>query len=160
RARPRSRSRRTGPSVHYCRDQARRFTSRLGPRQLAPPPRSLRTLCLAALVRDGRGVGLGLDPRAVAPGEVGDGIDDRIVRIPGTDHQDRARAGAGSDEDMARVRWTVHEVPCPQRPLLLLDEQEALAVEDEEVLLRRLGVVEAVRLARLEHADVHPDLLE
>ena len=33
-------------------------------------------------------------------------------------------------------------------------------MEDEEVLLGRLGVVETVRLAGLEDADVHADVLE
>ena len=41
-----------------------------------------------------------------------------------------------------------------------LDEQQALAGEHEEVLLRPLAVVVADRLARLEHVQVQPELLE
>src|SRR5437588_11659484 len=39
-------------------------------------------------------------------------------------------------------------------PLLALQDQDALAVQHEEVLLHRLGVVAAVGLARLEDLDV------
>ena len=52
------------------------------------------------------------------------------------------------------------EVPGPQRPFLALHDQDPLAGQDEEVLLRLLAVVHARRLARLQDADVHPDLLE
>jgi len=44
--------------------------------------------------------------------------------------------------------------------LLLFDEQQALTPEDEKVLLRALAVVKTRRLARLEHHDVDPKLLE
>jgi hypothetical protein len=54
----------------------------------------------------------------------------------------------------------VEEVPRPEQPLLAVDEQPALAGQDEERLLLRLGVVEAVRLARLQHAQVDAELLE
>ena len=45
-------------------------------------------------------------------------------------------------------------------PLLPLDQQQALAREREEVLLLRLPVVEAVRLTRLEHAQLDSELRE
>jgi hypothetical protein len=45
-------------------------------------------------------------------------------------------------------------------PFLAVDEQRALAGQHEEVLLHALGVVEAVRLAGLEDADVDPELRE
>jgi hypothetical protein len=54
----------------------------------------------------------------------------------------------------------VEEVPGLQVPLLVLDDQDALAGEDEEVLLDVLGVVLPVRLARLEHVDADPIVLE
>ena len=50
---------------------------------------------------------------------------------------------------------TVEEVPLPKESLLALDEQPALPGQDEERLLCGLGVVETVRLARLQ--DVEPD---
>jgi hypothetical protein len=54
----------------------------------------------------------------------------------------------------------VEEVPRPERPLLALDQQQALAGEDEEVLLGRLGVVQGARPAGGEHHDPDPDLRE
>jgi hypothetical protein len=56
--------------------------------------------------------------------------------------------------------WTVEEVPRPKDPLLTLDEQPALSGEHEERLLLILGVVEAVRLARLQDAELDADLRE
>ena len=54
----------------------------------------------------------------------------------------------------------VEEVPCPEEPLLTLDEQRALPGQHEEVLLLRLGVVEAVRLARLQDVESDAQLRE
>ena len=54
----------------------------------------------------------------------------------------------------------MHVVPLPQRPLLLLHDEHALAREDEESLLPGLRVVEPVRLARPEHRDVDGDVAE
>jgi hypothetical protein len=54
----------------------------------------------------------------------------------------------------------VHEVPGAQPPLLALDEQQALAAQDEEVLLRPLAVVEAERLPRFEDVQVQAELPE
>jgi hypothetical protein len=54
----------------------------------------------------------------------------------------------------------VHEVPCLQRSLFALDDEQALAREDEEVLLRVLGVVHGARLARSQDTDADPDLGE
>ena len=54
----------------------------------------------------------------------------------------------------------MHEVPCFQRSLLTLDDQQALAREHEEVLLRVLTVVHAARLSGAEDADADPDLVE
>jgi len=55
---------------------------------------------------------------------------------------------------------TVEEVPRLKEPLLTLDEQPALARDHEERLLLILGVVEAVRLARLQNAELDADLRE
>jgi hypothetical protein len=52
----------------------------------------------------------------------------------------------------------MHEVPRLQTAFLAFDEQDALAVEHEEVLLRVLAVVHAVRLTRVQHLDVDPEL--
>jgi hypothetical protein len=54
----------------------------------------------------------------------------------------------------------VDEIPRLQRAFLPFDEQQALTPEDEKVLLCALAVVETGRLARLENADVDPELLE
>ena len=54
-----------------------------------------------------------------------------------------------------RSRRAMDEVPGTQPPLLTLDEQQALAGENKEVLLCRFGVVEAVRLAGRQ--NVKPD---
>src|SRR5438067_7475093 len=51
-------------------------------------------------------------------------------------------------------------VPLPQPALFLLDDQYALARQHEEALLRRLGVVERVRVARPEDAEVDAHVLE
>jgi hypothetical protein len=83
-----------------------------------------------------------------------------FVFQPCTDHQDHARLFAGAHEDVVRPGRAVDEVPRPQEPLLLLDEQPALAREHEEVLLLVLGVVEPVRLPRIQNADLDADLRE
>jgi hypothetical protein len=54
----------------------------------------------------------------------------------------------------------VEVVPLLQRALLALDDQQALAAENEEALLRVLGVVEALRLAGLEHVQAQAELGE
>ena len=54
----------------------------------------------------------------------------------------------------------MHEVPRLQTPLLPLHDQQALTGEDEEILLRILGVVHAIRLAGPQDPDVDADLLE
>ena len=54
----------------------------------------------------------------------------------------------------------MHEVPGLEAPLLTLDDQQALAGEDEEVLLRILGVIHAVRLPGSKDPDVETHLIE
>jgi hypothetical protein len=48
----------------------------------------------------------------------------------------------------------MEKVPLAQRALLVLDDRDALPVEDEEVLLHRFGVVAAGRLPRPHDLDV------
>src|SRR4051794_18001430 len=69
-------------------------------------------------------------------------------------------AAAGAADQVFRLGGAVPEFPGRQPPLLALDEQQALAREHEEVLLRPLAVVVAERLARLEHVQVQPELPE
>src|SRR5262249_10988641 len=45
-------------------------------------------------------------------------------------------------------------------PFLAVDKEEALAREHEEVLLGRLSVVAAVRLARVQDAQIDPQFRE
>ena len=54
---------------------------------------------------------------------------------PRADHEDRARAVAGADEDVPRAAGAVEPVPLVERALLLLDEEQTGALEDEEPLL-------------------------
>src|SRR5215212_8664786 len=60
---------------------------------------------------------------------------------------------------MLRPGRTVEEVPGLQASLLTLDEQPALAGQNEECLLIRLGMIDAA-LTRLEDGHVDPELLE
>jgi hypothetical protein len=54
----------------------------------------------------------------------------------------------------------VEEVPRLHTPLFVFDEQQALAGEHEEALLRVLAVIHRHRLTGREHRDVDPDLPE
>src|SRR5207342_2805462 len=83
-----------------------------------------------------------------------------LALVAHADHQDRARPVAGADDDVVGPGRAVEEVPGLEVPFLILDDQQALAREHEEVLLHALGVVAAVRLARLEDVDADPVLLE
>ena len=53
----------------------------------------------------------------------------------------------------------MEEVPASEASLLVLDEQPALAGQNEEPLLIRLGVIDAA-LAPLENREVDPELHE
>ena len=75
-------------------------------------------------------------------------------------HEDRARLVPGADEDVVRPGRAVEEVPRLQAPLLVLDDEDALAREDEEVFLDVLRVVLPVRLARGKDVDADPVVLE
>jgi hypothetical protein len=54
----------------------------------------------------------------------------------------------------------VHEVPRLKRPLLALDEQQALAGEHEETLLVGLRVIKPAWLSGLDHLEREADIGE
>src|SRR5436309_11543498 len=83
----------------------------------------------------------------------------RFLR-PRTGHQDHARPVAGAQEDVVGPGGTVKEVPRTEEPLLTLDEEPTLPAQHEERLLLRLGVVEAVRLARRQDVEPYAELRE
>ena len=93
-----------------------------------------------------------LRARAVPRCQLRHRVEQLLVLRAGAGHQDHARAVAGSHEDVLGAGGAVEEVPRTEEPLLAVDEQPALTGEHEEGLLLRLGVVEAVRLPRLEDA--------
>src|SRR6201987_3912325 len=107
-------------------------------------------------VRHVRVPGLAEDPGAVPPGHLGLRIDD-LVGEAGAEWPGPATTGHRADEDVLGPGRGVDEVPGPERPLLPLNQQQALAVQDDEVLLFVLGVVVAGGLARLQDADVDAD---
>src|SRR5262245_40004598 len=85
---------------------------------------------------------------------------ERLYLRADADHEDRARTVTGADGDVARARRAMEVVPLPQRSLLLLDDQRAIAGEHEEPLLDALRVVERVRLARREDANMDAEVGE
>src|SRR3954447_1003484 len=87
-------------------------------------------------------------------------LSQRIVRIlellvgqPRPDHQQGTGAITCPDGDVTRHRRAMEEVPLAHDPLLTLNDQAALTLEDHERLLIRLGVVHRVRLARPQDVD-------
>src|SRR4249920_513930 len=99
-----------------------------------------------------------LRARAVARRELRHGV--ATLRAQAcADHQDHAWPVASPHEGVLRPGWRVEEVPGSEASLLALDEQPALARENEERLLIRLGVIDAA-LARLEDGHVDPQLRE
>src|SRR5262249_53446728 len=99
-----------------------------------------------------------LDTGAVPKRDLVARIEDRAAAGPRADHQDHARFVARADERVRRVRRAVEEVPRAQAPFLSFDDQEALAPQDEEILLIRLTVVERARLARLGDLQLEGEL--
>src|SRR5919197_597337 len=71
----------------------------------------------------------------------------------GAGHEDHARALARADEDVLGARRAVDEVPRTQAPLLPLDDEQALARQDEEGPLVALALVEPVGLAGVKDVD-------
>ena len=67
------------------------------------------------------------------------------------------KAVACSDKDVRRPRRAMHEVLTVEAAPSL-DEQDALAGENEEVLLSRLGVIQPARLSGPDHAEGQADV--
>src|SRR5262245_7054249 len=102
------------------------------------------------LLRVGR---LLLHAGAVAQRDLVDGVaapPGTVLVLSRSDREDHASVLARADDRVLRVRRTVDEVPLTERPLLSLDDEERLAVHDEEVLLIGLPVVHRHRLSRRE----------
>src|SRR4051794_22620585 len=95
----------------------------------------------------------GASPAPTNPCSVGGGLEDAFLQPagPGAGLEDHARVAPGADEPVLGVRRAVHEVPGLQPPLLAFDEEDALAGEDEEVLLVGLAMVTAARLPGPDH---------
>src|SRR2546430_8051986 len=135
------------------------------PASLARPGQTVPALRRARLPLRERRVGLSrlgglrFDAGAVLQGEIRPHVHGALLDA-GARHEDHARPVAGADERVLGVRWAVHEVPCLQRALFAFDQREALAREDEEVLLVRLAVVPAARLARQQDRDRVADVRE
>ena len=102
---------------------------------------------------------LGRGGCAMSSGGLGKRIEDRALVRARAGHEDHARPGR-PDEDVARAGRTVDEVPGAKVPFLLLDDEEALAGENEEILLLGLGVIQAARLPRLEDVEAEAELRE
>ena len=82
----------------------------------------------------------------LAHGDVGAPVDapERlIVEVPVPGAQEHAGTIARPDECVCRAGRPVHEVPGAQVTFVILDDQDALAHEDQKVLLHGLGVVPA-----------------
>ncbi len=121
----------------------------LSPGQAVPVRRPPALWRLEPRVRLSRVGGLLLRARAVARRELRHRVEHR--RPPSARRPSGSRTGRRRrPRRRAPSGGAVEEVPRPEEPLLALDEQLALAGQHEERLLLRLGVVEAVRLARLE----------
>jgi hypothetical protein len=72
-----------------------------------------------------------------------DRVDEARAPAASADREHDGRSLARADDDVIRSAGAVEEVPGLEPALLPLDEQQALAGEDEEVLLCPLSVVEA-----------------
>src|SRR5688500_11851588 len=139
------------PTCSMSRSRAR------APRELAPALRALDApavsgwrVCFCARVR------VLLDTRAVAPGDVRARVaapERLVVEVTVRGADEYARHVARTDERVRRARRAVHEVPGAEVTLLVLDDQDAFAHQDEEVLLHRLRVVHVGRPPRPEYAQ-------
>jgi hypothetical protein len=88
-------------------------------------------------------------------------VDDSLAGEPArADGQDDRRLVAGRHDHVIGLWRAMDEVPRLQLAFLVLEDQEAGAGEDEEILFRFLAVIEAQALPRLEDADVDPQLAE
>ena len=104
--------------------------------------------------------GLRRDRGAVPRRGLAHRITQRLDLGPRPEHEDRARPLTGADQHVRGAGGAVEVVPLLERPLLVLDDQQALAREHEEALLRVLGVIERVRVTGPEDADPDADVRE
>ena len=79
---------------------------------------------------------------------------------PSADREDDGRLPLGRDDDVRRARGAVEEVPRGELPLLVLDDERALAGQHEECLLGVLAVVHPDPLARPEDVEVDAEVRE
>ncbi len=79
------------------------------------------------------------------------------VILPRAECDDNDRA---ADDHMGHAGRTVEVVPLPKRSLLAFHDEGSRASQDEESLLVPFAVVAGHRVARPEHFDRHPELLE
>src|SRR3954447_11330284 len=87
-------------------------------------------------------------------------VEDHVGTNPVPDGQHEREPFPGADDRVRRVGRTVEVVPLLQRHLLALDDQQALAAEDEKTLLVRLLVVHRHRLAGLQRRQVDAEFRE
>src|SRR5207302_2550357 len=76
------------------------------------------------------------------------------------DREHDRRPVSCTDDHVRRPAGTVEEVPRFERPLLALDEEQALARQHQEPFLVVLAVIQPERLAGLEDVQVDAELLE
>src|SRR4051794_17335077 len=88
---------------------------------------------LGRLARRGAVLGGGLAHGVEAPRPV-------LLELPRACREDHARPVASSDKDVLPTRRAVDEIPLLQLALLLFDDDERRAGEDEEVFRLRLPV--------------------
>src|SRR5205807_2056702 len=96
--------------------------------------------------------------RAFVGGEPDDPLEPELAS--GAHREDNRWTAAGAEDHVIGLSGAVHEVPGVKISLLALDDQEALAGQDEEVLLCSLAVVQPHRLSRLEDVEVDAKLAE
>ena len=84
-----------------------------------------------------------LGARLVAPRELRDRVDDRLPFSPGARRQHERRPRARSDDHVLGAGRAVEEVPLPERAFFPVDEQQAFAGKDEEILLRNTSAESA-----------------
>src|SRR5579862_6053721 len=99
-----------------------------------------------------------LDAGAVPERRLVTRVEDHVGPETVADREDERRAAPRTDDRVRRAGWTVKVVPRAQLHLMPLDDEQALAAQDEEALLIVLTVVHRHRLARLQHREVDAEL--
>ena len=94
------------------------------------------------------------------PCGLGDAVDDALTAAAGADSQDEGGAVPGAHDHVCRPWRAMEEVPCLERPLFTLHDEETLAGEHEKALLLVLAVVHRHRLAGREDVEIDAELLE